>query len=417
MASIVFSPGAPDIIGMTHDDDFEFVVKETPMGTPGFVVDIEFPDATCQVTQISGSVNTFTLGTTPVSLGGPPVTLESLTPNQCTIDSAGVVRKGTGGDGVCTIKATSAYGARTYSRSILTIGESQKNIGVSAYKPGSLAAHVYGLITGYFAGRTASLMQLHLHELDRRHWRENRIAPDLDMSWQSVDASDGPAFPCSLISPRHATCAVHAGFGVGRTYVFMRPDGTVLEATAKRITRMQGSDLGLIYFDVPLTGCALVKLAPNIAQKTSVKYTYNGAGAALAGYQFPALITLLNGYYLSQEVWGGRKLMATMLSGEYDWEVPKNPTLAAYAPYYSTDERSAIRPGDSGSAVFFPMIEPGKSAPTCVLMSACHGAYTGPNYSAAVPWINAAMNSIKDSTDTTVYAVQQADLSAFPTYP
>ena len=416
MASIYFASNSPSIRGMTRDDDFEFIVTETPTGSSGSESIIELPDASVKVQEVTGAVNTFTVATKTVSLGGGPVTLESATPYQCTIDQSGVVKKGTGGDGPCTIVARSAYGERRMTRQIRTVGAARTFLGVSNYKPGSLAAHVYGMITGYYAGRTASLMQLHLHELDRRSWRANRIAPDLDMSWQSVDAFDGSAFPCSLISPRHALCSAHAGFFVGRSYVFLRPDGTLLEATAKRTWNMRGTDLGLIYFDVPLIGCANAKIAPDIKQKTSLGRTYDWADTSLIGYQFPAFITLLNWYYLPQEVYGGRRLMATAITSTSSWGTPLDSVLKAYAPFRSEDERSDIRGGDSGSCVFFPVIEPGRSAPTSVLMSACRSAYTGPDYSASVNEINAAMNAIKDPDDTTVYAVQRPDLSAFPSY-
>ena len=400
---------------MTHNDDFEFVVTETPTGNASLVASFDLPDATTRVQQLTGAVNTFTVQAGPISLGGPPITLESLTPFQCTIDVAGRVSKGTGGDGLCVIAARSAYGLRTLAREMRTVGADSVGLGVDSYKAGSLAAHVHGLLVGYYAGRTPTLMQMHLHELNRRQWRANRIAPNLDMSWQSVDASDGPAFPCSLISPRHALCCAHAGFGVGRRYLFLTPAGSIVEATAKRIWH-GGSDLGLVYFDTPVIGCGVAKIAPNLKEKTSLERQQEGV-SFYTGYEFPALITAINSYFLPQEVYGGRKLMPVGLNSLDSWPEPKDATLAAFAPYTSLNPLSDIRGGDSGSAVFFPVLEPGQTAPTSVLVSACYSARGGPSYTQMHAAISAAMNTIKDPEDLAVYAVQQADLSAFPSYP
>lgn len=418
MPDVLASELGPSILGMTHDDDFEFRITEVPKGSVSGTETIIFPDTTITASVITGATNEFVVGTTPVSLGGPQQSLRSLTPFQCEVDANGLVTKGSGGDGLCVIEASGPYGSRTYSRIIETTGNA-KTFEIQGYTPGSLAHHVYSLIASYFADREAKLMQLHLHELNRRQWRVNRIAPGLDMSWQSVDASDGPAFPCSLISPRHATCAAHAGFGVGRRYLFLQPNGTTVEATAKRIWKLFGSDLGLVYFDTEVTGCAIAKMAPNLAEKTTLDRVVNGDQSSYLGYTFPALVTLFNYYFMPDEVYGGRKLMTTGLSGINAWGDPNKADLRGFHPIYRVPviPNSYVRVGDSGSAVFFPVVEPGNIAPTSVLVSALHGVPVGPPYSKEVEAINSAMNAIKDPDDTNLYAVQQADLSAFPTYP
>lgn len=424
MADVLFSVGGPFIRGMTHDDDFEFVVTESPSNpSSATVTQVDMPDAVGETIQATGSTNTFILGTAPVSLGGPPVTLESLTPYTCTIDAAGRVSKPAGnqGGGTCTISARSAYGQRTFTREIVVSGSSQTSRLVN-YKAGTLAAHINDVVRGVYAGQPdPSLASLHIHEWDRRHWRANRIAPNIDMSWQSVDANDGSAFPCSLISPRHALCAAHAGFGVGRQYVFMTPGGSLIYPTVVRKWQQWGSDLGMLYFDIPVTGCTLAKLAPDIRQKTSLDRIVGGVGSTLVGYKIPALITLFKDYFIPQEIYGGRKLMAVCMDSTLSWAKPDDALLYRFTPgvrdgQTTNLDKAGIREGDSGSAVFFPVIEPGKTTPSIVLMSACHGRYSGPNYSASVTEINAAMNSIKDAGDTTVYSVQQADLSAFTSF-
>lgn len=420
MANITFSPSGVNLLGMTHDDDFEFRVTETPTGSSGSVSFFDFEDGQSEITEVIGAANTFKLDASSVSANASPVSFQSLTPNECTVDEFGHVSKGESSvGGVCTIKATNAYGTRIFSRDMIVNGSSFV-AKMTAYKPGTLAAHVKDVIYGIYSGKPDPfLMDLHIHELDRRHWRANRVAPNIDMSWQSVDASDGSAFPCSLISPRHALCAAHAGFFVGRQYVFLKPDGSVVLSTAKRQWN-GGSDLGLIYFDQPVTGCANAKLAPNIKTKTSLGRFVGGQPANVHGYAIPALVTFMNDFFIPQELWLGRKLMATELVDTDTWKTPNDPMLVRFSPHFAPGSpypsKQFARVGDSGSAVFIPVIEPGGTNPVCVLISACHGTHVGPDYSASVAEINSAMNAIKDSDDTTVYAVQLADLSAFTSY-
>lgn len=425
MANVIFSNSGPEIRGMTHNDDFEFRITEVPKGSVSGVETVVLPDASVAVSTITGATNEFIIGTSPISLGGPKITLQSTTPFQCVVDADGLVTKGSGGDGLCTIEATSQYGSRKYSRIIETTGSAIEST-IQNYVPGSLAHHVNALISSYFAGRTAELMQLHLHESNRRQWRANRIASTLDMSWQSVDANDGPSFPCSLISPRHALCAAHAGFSVGRQYVFLSPSGEIKQATVTKTWNKPGSDLGMVYFDTPVTGCAIAKFAPNFQDKTSLDRTIDGDASSYLGYKFPVLMTPINFYLMPNEVYGGRKLMPAGLNGIglnglTGWSQCNIVSLDLFFPGYRHDSPdpslSVVRGGDSGSSIFFPLIEPGQSSPSSVLISAMHSASGGPPYSLMVPAINDAMNAIKDSGDTTVYSAQIADLSAFPNYP
>lgn len=412
MITINFGVGHPVIQGMSAEDDFDITIIERPTGTPSGQVVETLRDYARVKTEFTGSINTFNVSATNKNLSMGAVDLSSLYPDVCTIDANGRVFKGAV-DGICTIRASAPYGTRHITRDIITVGAATDYV-FSNFLPGSLADHVRGLLAGYYAGRAPNDTNLKISINDFTP-NQSRIAPDLDMSWQSVNASDGSAFPCSLITPRHALCCEHAGFSVGRQYVFRTTAGAMIYPTVIGVVHL-GNDLGLLYFDQPVAGCALAKLTQSLANKTSLAHPQN------YGYGFPAIITLQNGY--SQPfVTGGRKLMCCAVGGYNPTSIGVgSPLESVFQTFYPMDTASvggvlstSIRGGDSGSAVFFPVIEPGNTKPSSVLLTALYRATLGPNYSDHVADINTALNTLAGTPQGT-YAVQIADLSAFTSF-
>lgn len=409
---INFNTLAPVLHGMSGKDDFDIKIVERPTGTPSSQTIETLRDYTRSRVELVGAINTFNVNAVNRDLSNGPVNLHSLYPYICTINDLGEVSKGSV-DGPCTIEASSIYGVRRITRDILTVGNRLTYTFVD-YTAGSLARHVRDLIDGYYSGKAANDANLKI-SLNDYTSNPTRVAQEIDMSWQSVNASDGSTFPCSLITPRHALCAAHAGFFVGRQYVFRTKSGNLIYPTTIATTHL-GNDLALLYFDQPVSDCAIAKIAPDIAAKTSL----GGTQAAYA-YGFPAIITLQN-WYSVPSVSGGRKMMLCAVGGYNPGSLgvgaPVEQRFQQYYPMTTAsggDPDASVRPGDSGSCVFFPVVEPGRSEPTCVLLTALQSATSGPNYSHNVSEINTALNTLAGTAQGT-YAVQQADLSAFSSF-
>lgn len=409
MADIIYQAGAPSLLSIDASQDFGFSVTENPGPGNMSPVTINKPGYSYVITRdFPGEVLTFDLTATPVSPGGPPVSVYSDTPDVCTINAAGEVGHVT--DGMCAIVMRSRYGERVLKRLLTTFG-SQEFGNIISYAQGSLANETYNLLLSYFDGVTVanaeSKLKLHGGVNDSLP-NPNRIAQEIDMSWQSVVSSAGSAFPVALISPRHVIGAAHV-MELGRSYTFRRPDNTLIVATVQAV-REPGpglADMMVAQLDIAVTGCAFGRFSSDV---------YNKGDFGNIFFQMPCIVTPQNSF-LDNGLGAGRKFMAVAAAGVTDGVVKRAPMgLVQYGPSGSNSENS-LRANDSGSTMFIPIKETPGSAPVCLLWTSLYYPLIGPEYNTptAIQAINAAMNTLAGTAPGT-YAVSTADLSRFTSY-
>jgi|GEM_PF-5585254 len=338
------------------------------------------------------------------------------------------------GNGQATVLVQSPGGIRTiHLQCEVLVGVAGY---VKGYKPGSLAAHTYDLINSYIAGKamTDATTKVYVSHATGE-LNPNRIAPEIDMSWQELRFGDGATHgPCALIGPRHALAASHYNVTGGITDIwetyapanyptvnstFRRRDGS-LQTTRVKAFKPLGADLTLIYFEDDVTGCDFGKLVPQSilrAKCPNLYYRDFGYPPPLRYYLCPALKTGLVGRP-DLGLSGGRRLNvhgvvnSATLAGENRLSIiVGNFELL---PGNLSEWSSGVVPGDSGNELFLPVIEPGQTKPTCVLLTSWHGGGggSGPDWGSFIPEINIAMNELANVPQGT-YAVQIADLSAF----
>lgn len=92
-----------------------------------------------------------------------------------------------------------------------------------------------------------------------------RVMPGLDFSGVSISRAEVggvPGQPATLISPRHAICALHTQIHIGTNVWFHRSDGTMQKVVV--VGRIDpGMDLTVLMFDQDVTGCEIYKALPN----------------------------------------------------------------------------------------------------------------------------------------------------------
>ncbi len=427
MARINFDATAPRIVGMTAADDFGYTITELPTGAAGGSVTTTDRDVTYTVTTVTQPNPEFSVAAYPLdSAVGVQPTINTTTPEVCAVSPSGRVSRV--GDGVATVLLSNPYGTRQITRN-MSPGQPVHTAIIDSYAVGSITRYLLGKISGYVAGQSLSdpSSQIYTGWVDQGTLAPNqsRIAPDVDLSW--LEVSHGPstvsqgyyAGPCSLITPRHALVAWHYHADPGSVCTFRRRDGTLQMVTILAAYSL-GNDVGIYYFDAPVTGCDFVKLLSRAALKTKASRLYpaflTGAPDESMGYGLTAFSALFNSMP-QQGLSARRKLTVTVVCSSagddagalFSMQVPAQHPLYAWAA-------GEIRGNDSGSPVFLPLVEAGNSAPTCVLLTQHWTVTTGPDLGGVIGQINAAMNANKASNDATVYSVGIADISAFSNF-
>lgn len=426
---IEFSAGSPALRGYTQGDDIS-VVTSSSVAYSGAV---EYThDAQVSATEGLGSI-VHSIVVTPGTLGWDG----EVTNNTPTVASLSGTTLTSLRDGTAEIVVRGPCGDRHLRLGARTrIGDAYVP---GQYKQGSLANHVNSLIRGYVAGKSPSdeTVQVYTGSPATANLtpNPNRIAQDIDMSWQEVCHGTSAApydywgGPCSLITTRHALVANHYRPGIGDKCTFRTQAGELRTVGIAGYMGL-GTDIGIFYFDSDVTGCAVAKLisadilsnkAPNLDGKPSVP---NSPPTGVQAYGFPCFVTYFN-QYQTQGLSYRRKLMIADLYGtsylqglqigasSYPADVLREWSVLGHpgAPNHPDN----IRDGDSGSAIFIPIMEPGKLAPTCVLLTALWSHGAGPHYGNRVADINTALNTLAGTAQGT-YSVQIADLSAFTSF-
>lgn len=401
---------APVISGITRAEDLsvDLSSEEVFTGQPSYT-----QDALISGPAGLGLVRT-TLNIEPGTLGGISM-VESLNPTIGTLSGNVLTSVATG---IATVAITGPAGPRYYDVPCrVNIGFAGRLFG---YLPGTLAQHVHSLMAGYVAGKTPSDVTLQIFTSTGQP-NPNRIAQEVDMSWQEVYHGQGQgAGPCSLITPRHALYASH--FGVGSlgaydanlrkdvTSTFRRQDGTLQTVKAIRVQDL-GDDLSVAYFDQDVTGCTFAKVATATDLATKCPLLHNLDAASY--YSLPAFATLGRE---SAGLSAGRKMVISSvgrayLSGQnYRLDLGRQMNPPDILPWFRGAQNN-----DSGSSVFIPVIEPGNTVPTAVMLTAFHGATQGPDYARRISEINLALNTLA-GTPMGTYSIGVANLSAFVSF-
>lgn len=405
---VQFNSSAPVLRGLTQAEDITISVVSDDVysGSAIYAADALVSGPT------GVGVRRYTINVIPGSLGWSG-SIANSTPEVADL-SGGVLTSIN--DGLATVLIDGIDGKRMVSLQCAA-GLDQFTYPIG-FKSGSLADHVSALISSYIVGKTANDATTQVYTGVATP-NPTRIAQDIDMSWQEV-AHGTPAGPfdyyggpCSLISPRHALLAGHYRAAPGDVVNFRRRDGSIQSVTIAA-SEEYGNDIGMYFFDQPVTNCAFVKLVSIETLQAKCPNLYS-LGSPLTAYGVPVLITPYNNFG-SPPVSYRRKLLIAEVIRSYvntdgrqiGWSGPTNAELAAWFP-------PDVRPGDSGSAVFWPIIEPGQTSPTCVLLTQFHSADSGPELGNRISDINSAMNTLAGVPQGT-YSVQIADLSAFTSF-
>lgn len=409
---VIFDPAGSVLRGVTAAEDISVSTRATTVydGKPVIAYDARYSEGNGV-----GAVVT-TLDVTPGALGWSGRIL-SLSPDVCSVSGNTVTSLA---NGLGSVLIDSPGGGRT--QAVLC----QTDIGLSPnpleFAPGSLNRYVRDMMAAYTAGKTFSDDTTRVY--DGLALNPKRIAQDVDVSWIEFYHGNGDIQgPCSLVSPRHALCATHfnvsAQWGVWSeahqdvTSTFRRQDGTL--QTVRVIGKADlGDDLTVLYFDAPITGCDFAKLA-----RTSDiirKCPYLASRPDGRRYSIPVFLATKNPHPARNLIAGRRFSIHRIgginfgvgLSGTTDYERAL-PEYIWEIGYYQND---------SGSPIFFPLVEPGSTKTTVVLLSSLY-AVGGPAYGSNIPLINATMNTLAANAGDPLagaYAVQVADLSAFTNY-
>ena len=409
MSDIWFSPEAPAIRSWPDSERFELSLIPVEIDVPGSSDVVEQVDHFCNVVVPPRTLNVFDVA---VASESQSASYEfSMSQLGAIVSSDGQVRHATDDpkrDFACQVHVRSRYGAKVISGVITFTGDDTAR-SIAGFKQGFLSSHAHQNISNYYAAASVAMSSVQVNLSDAEA-NPDRVAQEIDMSWMSIRATDGHYFPCNLISERHAILAKHTGLSVGRRYVFRDKSNTLQYPNVESV-RDLGDDIALLYFDRPVTNCANVKFlgAPlEHIPSTTGETTY---------YKVPALIALYNSFTATFPT--GRKLMTAAVRGFDQTTIyvgkPGFSELDAFHPPGDPYTSTGMRPGDSGSPAFFPIVENGGTEVTSVIVTALYTAYTGPNYSAFIPQIESAMNEMKNVSDTNVYSVQLADVSQFVT--
>lgn len=306
--------------------------------------------------------------------------------------------------------------------------------------PGTLTHELRSSIANLFIGVTSTAT-------NRPEWSTNNFNPfDLvaarntnnplygvvDTSWITAAVQGRPtaSFPGMLISPRHVMFSHHVYPGNNRRLAFVSNAGQVFTATT---VRSQGFDLIgdaiVAYLDQPIPAdIPPVRFLPaDVSKYTSIfrefqsyrigditpeacmimRQAMSGLGARFGVHVFNAGTAKQATLYNSCIFYPDYTFIGTGYSSD-----DNTTTLGAYGNSFSGGWFRQSVGGDSGSPGF--MVVGGNP----VLVSSQWSAESGSNYIGKGPIINPVMNAIKDPGDSTVYAVNEVDLSAYPVlYP
>jgi hypothetical protein len=305
---------------------------------------------------------------------------------------------------------------------------------LSAYTSGSMAKTMHDLIVGAVNGRTppqASFMNLYSSGYTRN---DNLYTKNIIDTSPFTD--NGYAFGASLISPRHIVFATHCSPGVNSYITFTRADGSTTTKQILVVSRNlngYGSDIGIGYLDSAVTGITPYSVLPNYAS-TSTKLPIavkknTPENQSISEYE-PLPMGMYGFYAKVRYPFGGGDNIRQMQLGNYsgitgtaEVQFPQTAGfIAGVTSGYSiiSDSRDIRYPynrwwtqlagGDSGSPGLLPTgLTTATGTPLTILLG--HTLLNIEAISYYIPQVNATMNAIKSGGDTTVYALDQINVS------
>jgi len=430
--------GAPQLRGLTKEDDFQVSWDITAVETPAIdgtdvSRDIIYSIYTYPSSQFTYDIKVnFPLNQTDFSI-------QKISGNSNLVGNLLTCI----GSGSSTFEVKCLYGTRRYTVPNMTGGYVINTPVPYQFVNDSLANHITSNVINLFSGKPSN--QSAVNRWVDPVYSENASGcsatknPDaaafsLDTSWISFLRSNGPGdknpgFPCALISKRHIVVANHVGLPY--KVIFRRNNGSFIEAnilSGVNVSALGDSksywDLRIGYLDRDISGIDPVLFFPSKGIN-SLKNKFgmvNPQPDTL--YRVPALISLNNDSNNSDDYkpsngaryFGGPKIMACDLFGL------SNIDFKQYTAFFKESKHFNLKnffytpySGDSSSMVFVPVMQSGVMK--CVLISSLWHAGDGPDYSAFSEQIDLQMRNLASARgDNFTYSLSYADLSSFPTY-
>lgn len=354
--------------------------------------------------------------------------------------TGGVVRKVSGAVSLGQLQVKSAYGTREYQLNPSTgtwrFGAFLRS-DTEILNPSSLYAEARFQLESRLSGRTpglASQSQFLSGEtisIPSLVVQENPDFAFRDIDWSMVSiartGAGGSGLPCVLLSPRHATIALHVGGYVGDSFRFRRPDGSsqVVQIVARRELKLQEGpgpevDIAVVAFDADVTGCAHAKIMPVGYEELLADTNYRGEGGGAVlwtlarayntgiGVAFPQNNVQINNEcpkFIVQVV----DRIATQVTSQTEFRGEPQLSYGSLAGFMR-----GLYPGDSGSPIFILAREAGRSTPTPILLATVFTSGSGGDLAFNATWVQDAMNAISDELSIPRYPLLRADLSNYP---
>lgn len=459
-ANVKFSPGGPRVRGASASEDFEvsFVASTKSYPLEQYVWADGYDYQTVSTTQPYVAEGELTLQFSGNTEGA--VVQRMVGPGSSNYTLVGNHLRRTGmavGPGTVAVKVRNRFVTKTVTTPVMAGGPGKWDHTTTQTKvrEGSLAWHIADTLLRLLPSQLSSI-ETNCQFLPGGNYEPGNVSVQanpgfflkhIDWSGIAIATRTGEswpiqaAFPVELISPRHGIAAAHTkGNMVGQQIAFRRPDGSVQTVTCiaerRNVTGndQTSADIVVVYFDAPVTGCAVLKLLP--PNLTDYMPTVNKDGSAAQGNDLlvlPAITRQANRYFDASS-------LINYVSLESD--SPKFLTMYCfrYAPTLSEPKRlratnaqtiglpSAVfnhartpYSGDSGSPFFYLIQENPDDPPTPVLITTTHLAggdmAFGPELVDYQGWLQENMDSMATAAgDQPVHKLSFVDLSRFPRY-
>ena len=444
-ARVVFAPGAPTVRGASSADLATVSFTLTPRSYPEFFYDEARQEADYiwrvpaystpgePTLSVSGNTDLLNLSVAPTYGGDKAFRLNGLD----------AVYSGSSlNDAELAVKASNRFGSQLFRYTFTPAPEATyypAGVYSVRHKPGTFVGHLYDTLLPLLpAGGATNETNCQFLAGGTYNVGNVQVQPNptfflKDIDWSGIALArtgTGYALPVELISPRHGVMAAHTdGSMVGDQVTFRRPDGstqtvTVL-ANARYVTESDNTspDVSLVYFDAPVTGCAIFKIPSATCADVSPKYEADGTPYRFYTPSYwPVVVRVSNP--------GNGALVLDRDSPSFITMSALPPTtsfrltnlnIPPFDPLVAGHYRS-VYSGDSGSPTFALVREGASTTPTPVLLSTLHAVASGmtvpygfgPNFGALSAWLEENMTALATANgDTTTYAPRYIDLSRF----
>ena len=405
-----YGDNAPNFKGYEPYQSPTAIATSTTISSGGILGNFVINDS-----QVYGTTAYNLINNNNVYCSQPVVNLVNQTPTICDITNYPNITTLQNGDGRVVI--TTAKDSLLLNINCKKINNSEIPQYVTGYQDTSLTKLINNLIVeavGSYTTPSPSFMNVYSsgYTLNTNLYTKNII--DL-----SPFTENGYAYTCSLISPRHIVFPTHAAPDVGTSITFTRADGSTTTKTitvvGRNINGLANSDLGVGYLDSNVTGIIPYSVLP-LGNETKIKIPLGLSNdyypMPLGIYAFTAKIRFPfgGGDYIRQMQLG----IVQYISGNYGalYNGAGKITNSNDIRYSYANWISRIFVNDSGSPTFLPTgLKTSNGTPLTLLLGTQYAINNVSNISNWIPQVNQAMNAMKDSGDTTVYALDVANTS------